>query len=46
MFGQVNMANLTGAVRDQSGAAVPGAALTLTNTGTPSGGRNFGSWVC
>jgi hypothetical protein len=31
---QVNKANLTGVVRDTSGAAVPGAVVKLQNTGT------------
>lgn len=33
---QVNKSNLTGVVRDTSGAAVPGVSVTLTNTGTGS----------
>lgn len=34
LFAQTSTATLTGLVRDQSGAVVPGAKLTLINTGT------------
>lgn len=30
-FGQINTATITGIIKDQSGAAIPGAALRLTN---------------
>src|ERR1700721_3622299 len=33
-FGQGTSASLTGQVTDNSGATVPGAAVTVTNTGT------------
>jgi hypothetical protein len=33
-FGQVNKSNLVGVIRDSSGAAVPAAAVTITDMGT------------
>lgn len=33
-WGQVNKSNLTGIVRDESGAAIPGVAIQVVNTGT------------
>ena len=34
LFGQVDTGAILGTVKDQSGAVIPGAAVTLTNTGT------------
>ncbi|MBI3696940.1 MAG: carboxypeptidase regulatory-like domain-containing protein [Acidobacteria bacterium] len=34
LFAQVNKSNLTGIVRDPSGAAVPEVSIRLVNTGT------------